>query len=104
MFGQSGRKKPGGGERRQTCRYATPEARLMIGWWRDGRFHSEPARLLDLSAGGAGVVTTDHPPADRVWLYLGDAPEGQDGWTEAETVGTDPEPGGGYRLRLRFPD
>jgi hypothetical protein len=89
-------------ERRSTPRYTPLRNLARLGWWEGTQFRSIPARLHNISIGGAALSTEeDRPEAGSVWVCLAtqDAPE----WVRAEIVGV-------YAadeihiVRLSFPD
>jgi hypothetical protein len=60
-------------ERRSSPRHKAVLHRAWLGWWTSpGQFGSVAAHLVDISLGGAKVVTANPPPAAQlVWLCLG---------------------------------
>ncbi len=89
------------GERRRNTRYAAALEEAWIGWWEEGRFVESPARLVNVSSGGA-LVEAEHAPRVRksVWICLV-APE-RTGWVEGLVLDARNTPEGVRHVRIRF--
>ena len=81
-------------ERRRTRRHPAGDNRARIEWADGPDFLDTPARLLDISQGGAGFVAESPPaPGRDVWLRL-EAPR-LTGWVSAKVVRLDGSAEGG---------
>jgi len=57
--------------RRNSTRHMPVHETARVGWWQGSEFHCAPARLRDLSQGGAAVAVNDSAPgAGAVWVCL----------------------------------
>ena len=62
------------GELRKWIRVSVSNVRARLTWKHDGIEVALHAELVDISGGGAAIVTLGSPPGDRsLWLYLDDA-------------------------------
>jgi hypothetical protein len=59
------------GERRQSPRYAPAETRAWVGWWQQDHFVVCRGTIVNLSRGGALLLSRRPPMAQPVWLCLG---------------------------------
>lgn len=60
-------------ERRAMPRHKTRPFQVWLGWHKVGEpFQANPARMVDISRGGAQLLVVDPPnPRSRVWICLG---------------------------------
>jgi c-di-GMP-binding flagellar brake protein YcgR len=91
-------------ERRLWQRYPARETRATLAWYEQDIERTIPAELLNISGGGAAIITEVEPPADQpLWLGL----ESKDVAivpTEARLVVISADPSGLKVVRLRFVD
>jgi hypothetical protein len=94
-------------ERRAARRFPAASRRGWLGWPDGDRFVTAAASLKDVSLCGLAARTEAEPAAgDRVWVCLGDRPEGP--WVIVEVVVVERDRGrllsrrGPNLLRLRF--
>ncbi len=89
-------------DRRCATRYRAVEDRARVGWWEGKHFRSAPARIEDISTGGASVCLGQEPlNAQGVWVRL--AGTGPDQWVQAQLVGVATAEDGSQVVRLAFP-
>jgi hypothetical protein len=90
-------------DRRAEPRLEAVEYRMWLGWWAGTEFLTIATRLVDISRGGAALVTPEPPPVgEPVWLCL-KGPRWS-GSTQATVLGhslLDPALGQ-HRVRLTF--
>ncbi len=89
-------------ERRAAPRCRPVVHRAWLGWWaRPGDFGSVPARLEDISQGGARLVTAKPPTEQQlVWLCLG-IPDPTE-CVQAKVLAVTPGADGDFVVRLAF--
>jgi hypothetical protein len=88
---------------RNSSRYHAVRSAVFLGWWEEPEFRSTPARLLDLSHGGAQVLVGLEPPdGATLWLCLAGTPPGE--WVEVKAVDREVLRKGERRLHLKFPE
>jgi hypothetical protein len=74
-------------ERRRSPRYPASDAPAQVGWWDGPEFLSQPARLIDVGAGGAQVEVESVPLRGQpIWVCMAGGSPG--GWVEAGVVGS----------------
>jgi hypothetical protein len=89
-------------ERRVTCRQDTVVNRARIQWWEGARIRCSRARLLEISTGGASLLS-EHPipSAETLWIQLRE-PVHTD-WVTARVVWRDERNKLGVRFRQSCP-
>jgi hypothetical protein len=91
-------------ERRLWQRYPAREKRARLTWIQGNQEKAVPCELLNISGGGAAVVSTVEPPSDKpIWFSLQNQPLGIDP-VESMVQGTSLDPSGSKIVRLRFLD
>jgi hypothetical protein len=92
---------PAPADRRTGFRHPAADREAWVGWWSDDDFIAVPARVRDISRGGARAVLLRRPPhGESVWFYK----EVEDtlAFVRGEVAGVTPSPGGSYAVRFRF--
>jgi hypothetical protein len=88
--------------RRADPRHIPVERQVWLAWQTDQSVHRVPARLLDISRGGAAVeVDADVPPNQSLLFGLGGSSETDD-FLGATVVRIAAARLGGYRIHLAF--
>jgi hypothetical protein len=75
--------------------------RVELAWAEGKVWRTIPARLRDISRGGAGLVARSTPPTGRVARLRFVEGDGSP-WIEAEVLGVEVETPTRHRIRLRF--
>jgi hypothetical protein len=88
-------------DRRRAPRYPAAVDRAQVGWWEDKQFRTAPARLTDISSGGASLVLDGQGvPSSFLWMCLvGEKPTG---WISANLAGAQTSEDGVQLVRLAF--
>lgn len=88
-------------EKRGTPRYGPAEAHVWFGWWQGPHFITNPALLINLSAGGALVQLVDAPSVARpLWLCLKAGALAK--FAKASVLEVSPTRRGDHEVRLKF--
>jgi hypothetical protein len=91
----------GQADRRRECRYLVVDERAWLGWWEGREFRTFPARVLNLSLGGALLSAETPPPhGHRLWLCPPSANPAD--WIEATLVESRKRLFGPSQVRLAF--
>ena len=92
--------KPAGDACRSNPRRES-DAKVELSWLDSMGWRTIPAKLIDISKGGASVVARSSPPTARpVRLRIVDG-EGS-AWVEARVLGVEPTNSTRHRIRLQF--
>jgi hypothetical protein len=95
------RGSPATEERRQYERYPSAEDQAWLGWWEGRVYRRSPAMLIDISQGGAKVVSEIPPPRrSTIWMCI-DGPRRTE-WVEAEVVEVVRLDDGTAQVRMAF--
>ena len=88
-------------EKRGAPRYSPTEARIWFGWWQGPHFITNPALLINISAGGALVQLVDAPSVARpLWLCLKAGVLAE--FAKAYVLEVSPIGRGDHEVRLKF--
>jgi hypothetical protein len=89
-------------ERRMWRRYPAREKHAALTWTEGKRERTVPAELLNISGGGAALVTSVEPPFDKpTWFGL-EAAAGTGDPVESRVIGVSHDPSGSKVVRLQF--
>jgi hypothetical protein len=91
-------------ERRLWQRYPAREKSARLTWIHGNQEKAVPCELLNISGGGAAVISTVEPPSEKpIWFSLQNQPLEIDP-VESLVQGTSLDPSGSKIVRLRFLD
>src|SRR3954454_3259712 len=88
-------------DRRRAPRYPAAVDLAQVGWWEDQQFRTAPARLKDISSGGAALLVDGQDvSSSSLWMCLvGEKPTG---WISANLAGAHTSEDGVQLVRLSF--
>jgi PilZ domain len=89
------------GEASRSNRRRRSSAPIELSWLDGQTWRTTRARLLDISRGGAGLVSAQPPPLTRVARLRFLRGEGSP-WVEVEILGVEPVTSKRHRVRVRF--
>lgn len=89
-------------DRRRATRYPAVVDAARVGWWEGKHFRTAPARIEDISTGGAAIsIGPDSLSAPVLWVCLAGPTPNE--WVQAHLTGVTTAEDGSRTVRLAFP-